>query len=174
MRPRQQLLCHGLFCAHSRGWLVFTVQSWSSCVGYTNARYANWSFTTSFVLQRNNGESLELLEPGLNVPEWSHTCMYSANIHYRHLRQCRVVNKFESQETNRIYLFILKILSSPSGHLQILGDFVACSSRSTIIFTVMKQRGISNYSGLKCGMERQNGKLSTYAVAANLCNWCCL
>ena len=22
MRPRQQLLCHGLFCTHSSGWLV--------------------------------------------------------------------------------------------------------------------------------------------------------
>ena len=33
--------------------------------------------------------------------------MYSANIQYTHLRrQCRVVNKLESQETNGICLFI--------------------------------------------------------------------
>ena len=48
---------HSLFCAHSMsGWLVLLykqVQSRSSHAGNTNARYVNWSFTISSVLQCN-------------------------------------------------------------------------------------------------------------------------
>ena len=59
--------------------------------------------------------------------------MYSANIQYTQLRrQCRVVNKLESQETNGICLFIkwywtlIQPFKPPPNPLR------SCSSRSTI------------------------------------------
>ena len=49
------------------------------------------------------------------------------------------VNELESHETNSFSYEDIEPSSSPSGHLQILGDLVACSSSTT----VMKQRGTS-------------------------------
>ena len=50
---------------------------------------------------------------------WSHSCMYSANIHYRHLtRQHRDVKKLESQETSGIYVFIRTKILKPHPTLQ--------------------------------------------------------
>jgi len=56
-------------------WLVLLykqVQSWSSCAGNTNMRYANWSFTTSSSsldssAMRQYDADGELLESGLNL-----------------------------------------------------------------------------------------------------------
>ena len=74
MRPLQQLLRHGLFCAHSSGWLVLLYSyNAEAAVRATLMRVMQTEALQhrlcSSVMRQCNGESLELLESGLNVPE---------------------------------------------------------------------------------------------------------
>ena len=80
MRPQQPLLRHGLFCAHSSGWLVLlykaeaAVQATLMHVKQTEALQCR---LCSSIMRLYNGKSLELLVSGLNVPE-SHS--YAAEV----------------------------------------------------------------------------------------------
>ena len=73
MRPRQQLLHHGLFCAHSSDWLVLLYKAeaavWATLIVVMQTEALQHRLCSS-VMRQYNGESLELLESGLNnVPE---------------------------------------------------------------------------------------------------------
>ena len=74
MRPWQQLLCHGFFCAHFSGWLVLLYKA-EAAMQATLMRVMQTEALKhrlcSSVMRQYNDECLELLESGLNVPEYS-------------------------------------------------------------------------------------------------------
>ena len=84
---------------------------------------------------------------------WSHACMYS-NIHYRHLRrQCRVVNELESQETNKIYLFIRIKVLNPHPALQATSKSLEILLPAAVdLLFHRNETGASLTTGLEYGM----------------------
>ena len=65
-------LHYGLFCAHSGGWLVLLYKAEAAVqvtLMHIMQTEALQHYLCSSVMCQYNGESLELLESGLNVPE---------------------------------------------------------------------------------------------------------